>query len=496
MPGRTVSAPGEREQGAPRPPGGQPGGPDKITWEDTLPREYETVKLTGEGPFILASGETLPEVELAYETWGRLNAERDNVILVCHALTGDSHVASHPERRDSVPGWWEEMVGPGKPLDTGKYFVLCSNVLGGCRGSTGPRSPHPQDGKPYGRRFPVITVRDMVRAQYRLLRHLGLRRIHLVIGGSLGGMQVLEWAATYPHLVDGALVIAAPERTGAQALAYHATQRQAILLAGPREGLALARMLGMITYQSWESMERKFGREAGVPAESPDREAGETYGPVFARPWEPFFQVEHYLHYQGQKLVARFAADTYLYLSRAMDLHDIGWRRGGLPAVLPTLTMPLLVVGISSDICFPAREVRRLPEALARLGQPARYVEIDSPWGHDAFLVEPETVGAIVREFLNELEAAGRATTGVWTGSQEAEAARDRKADGKASRAAVPATDAFLRGRDLQAEPVSPARTAFPREAPNPAPSGLPLRSPRGRSSVPVHSPAGVDAGE
>lgn len=491
--------------------------PGKFSWEDDRSSEYEVMTIAGgesgssvSDRFSLESGAYLDKVEIAYETWGELNATRSNAVLICHALTGDSHVASHPDRPQSAPGWWEEIVGPGKAIDTNRYFVICSNVLGGCRGSTGPSSPHPSDpgGRSYGTRFPVITIRDMVRAQYLLLHRLGVERLHVVIGGSMGGMQALEWAATYPEFVEAVVNIAAPARYSAQAIAYNAVQRQAILNdpawqggnyapgEGPRLGLSLARMLGMITYQSWESMQRKFDRQAGRSQdqvtdqtkdqpeakhqakdqpEAKDRAqnqaqigrnqgqadtgssgngqdctheyagdctngsamaradsegngragtqaneanaspngAPEPWATLFAHPWEPFFSVEHYLHYQGEKLVNRFDANSYLYLSRAMDLHDLGRGRNGLDAVLPRLRMPSLTVGISSDICFPPHECFSLVHALQARGLPATYREIDSPWGHDAFLVEPQAVAALLQEFLARLSHSSARTASL-----------------------------------------------------------------------------------
>ncbi|MBE3577885.1 MAG: homoserine O-acetyltransferase [Limnochordales bacterium] len=480
--------------------------PGKLSWEENRSREYEVLTIAGgesaSGPFRLECGAYLDRVDIAYETWGELDATRSNAVLICHALSGDSHVASHPDRPNSAPGWWEEIVGPGKAIDTNRYFVICSNVLGGCRGSTGPSSPHPADpeGRPYGTRFPVITIRDMVRAQYLLLRRLGVPRLHAVVGGSMGGMQALEWAATYPEFVGAVINIAAPARYSAQAIAYNAVQRQAILNdpawqggnyapgEGPRFGLSLARMVGMITYQSWESMQRKFGRQVGrnqrregtgstaieheYLADDCDTDNPQAWEALFTRPWEPFFSVEHYLHYQGEKLVQRFDANTYLYLSRAMDLHDLGRGRGGLAAVLPRLRMPHLTIGISSDICFPPYECFWLVQALQARGLPAEYREIDSPWGHDAFLIEPQAIESLLREFLERLAfpAAGLSSIPV----------------PDLNPAAFRSAGAFPPGTDHPVQRGELPQTASPRVSPAPASPERPWRSLPDRSSVPA----------
>lgn len=345
--------------------------------------------------FTLESGAFLPRVEVAYETYGALSEKGDNAILVLHALTGDAHVAAHPE--NPLPGWWEEMVGPGKALDTNRYFVVASNVLGGCYGTTGPASIDPRTNRPYGMNFPVVTIRDMVRVQQKLLDGLGIKKLKCVIGGSMGGMQALEWAATFPDLVETAIPLATSARLTAQCMAYNQVQRRAIENdpdwqggdyypgQGPVKGLALARMIATITYKSDESWSMKFGR-----AFSGDN----LYD------YRAAFEVENYLDYQGRKLVSRFDANSYLYLTKAMDLHDLGRSRGYKEA-LSRIKARLLVVGISSDFLYPAYLQRRLHQDLLAQGVQAEYYELISPYGHDAFLIEFEPLAAEISRFLS-----------------------------------------------------------------------------------------------
>ncbi|MBE3574226.1 MAG: homoserine O-acetyltransferase [Firmicutes bacterium] len=383
----------------------------------------------------LDSGAELAFVTVGYETWGRLNAEGSNCILIAHALTGDAHVAHHPPEdcgaEDPRAGWWEGLVGPGAAIDTRRHFVVCSNVLGGCRGSTGPLSLNPATGRPYGPDFPDISIRDMVRVQRHLLAALGVRRVAAVIGGSMGGMQALEWALMYPGLVEQVVAIGAPGRSYPQAVAYNEVMRLAIQTdpewrgghyapgAGPAGGLALARMLGMITYQNDLSMRRKFFRENAADS---------------AR------NVIDYLHYQGRKLVQRFDANTYVVLTRAMDRYDLGSGRGGWerafrelaagrsseePASTPgwasrpgasqepagapgprseTAPTPpqIHLVGIRTDILYPPYQVRELATALQRAGVPAYYHELDSSVGHDGFLVDSGKMAAILSQVLHK----------------------------------------------------------------------------------------------
>ncbi|HET7036858.1 MAG TPA: homoserine O-acetyltransferase [Thermomicrobiaceae bacterium] len=352
---------------------------------------------TPDHPFVTENGAVLPRVELRYETWGRLNAARDNAVLVIHALTGDSHAAAH-EPGDQ-PGWWEALVGPGKPIDTARHFVICVNNLGSCYGSTGPRSLDPASGRRYNLRFPLVTVRDLVRAQAELLERLGIERLHAVLGGSLGGMQVLEWGALYPERVARLIPIAASGRFAAQGIAYNEIQRRAIMLdpawqegeyaegAGPAAGLALARMVGVITYQSDELMTLRFGRNP---------EARYAAWPQFLTRYD----VEGYLHYQGDKLVRRFDANSYLYLTRAMDSHDLARGRGSYEEAFARIEAATLAVGIRSDILFPAFQVREIADILTQQGREARYLELDSPNGHDAFLNDVPVMGEAIRDFL------------------------------------------------------------------------------------------------
>lgn len=337
-------------------------------------------------------------VTLAYETWGTLNATRDNVVLITHALTGNTHAHDAERPHDTKVAWWNPLIGPGRFFDTSRYFVVCSNVLGGCYGSTGPSSLNPETGQPYGMRFPVVTISDMVRAQRRLIEHLGVRRIAMVAGGSIGGQQALEWAVAYPELVEKVIVVAATAALSAQAVAFSEVQRQAILTdprwqdgnyrpgEGPDAGLAIARMLAMITYQSEESMEMRFARRE---ARQVDIASPGGYPDLGRR-----FDVEGYLFYQGNALVKRFDANSYLYISRAMDLYDVSEEYASLEAALRRVRSKALFIGIRSDFLFPAARVRWLSEQVSAVGGDATYVELDSPHGHDAFLKEWEQMNA------------------------------------------------------------------------------------------------------
>lgn len=352
----------------------------------------------------LDSGESLGPITLAYETYGELSPEKDNAILVPHALTGDSHCARHGSD-DPEPGWWEPLVGPGCVFDTDRYFVICPNVLGGCQGTTGPASIDPSTGRPYGMRFPLITIRDMVRLERILVDYLGIERLHLVAGGSMGGMQTLQWAVDYPGRMLAALAIATPGRSSPQSIAYNEVGRQAIMNdpnwhsgdyydadEGPSRGLSIARMVGMITYQSDESMIRKFDRRLM------NAEPDEMYD--FATQ----FEVESYLHYQGKKLVSRFDANTYLYLTRALDLFDLGHGYESYDAALDRIACPLLVYGISSDILYPPSHQKMLVDRLARLNKAVEYSELDTPYGHDGFLIEFAKMEPILQQFVRQVD--------------------------------------------------------------------------------------------
>ncbi len=339
----------------------------------------------------LDCGRVLPSVTVAYRTYGTLNPQKTNAILICHALTGDQYVAE-PNPETGKPGWWEIMVGPGKPVDTEKYFVLCANVLGGCMGTTGPRSPHGErPGALWGTDFPVITINDMVRVQRRLVEHFGIGKLFAVIGGSMGGMQVLAWAAQYPQMVFAAVPIAAAAYHSAQNIAFHEIGRQAIFAdpdfrngnyweegVRPERGLAVARMTAHITYVSEEALTRKFGRKLqnneGFPA------LGEQ------------FAVESYLQYQGSSFVQRFDANSYLTITRATDLFDMAAEHGGaLASAFRGTKTRFLLVSFSSDWLFPTAQSRAIARALNHVAANVSFVEVTSDKGHDAFLLdEPE----------------------------------------------------------------------------------------------------------
>ncbi len=357
-------------------------------------------------PFALEGGGLLPSVTLAYETWGELDDTADNAILVCHALTGDSHAAGALVPGHPTPGWWDRLIGPGRALDTDRYFVVCVNVLGGCQGTTGPASLHPDDGKPYGSRFPVVSVRDMVRTQAVVADHVGVRRWLSVLGGSMGGMQVLEWGVMYPERVRSIVPIATCVAATAQQIGWWSTGRRVIRMDprwrggdyydaepgdGPCESLSIARMISQITFRSDDVFTDRFGRE------TVDTVDGFSL-------WQRF-QVERYLEYHGDKLVRRFDTNSYLLLTKAMDLHDIGRGRGGAVAALERVRVPILSMGVSSDALYPSYQSKEIAElAVWGAGGDAEYVEIDSPHGHDAFLIETEQVGAAIGRFLERVE--------------------------------------------------------------------------------------------
>jgi homoserine O-acetyltransferase/O-succinyltransferase len=354
------------------------------------------------GSFEPELGGYLEEVTLAYETWGELDAAGENAVLIVHALTGDSHCSGGVSDAYKRGGWWDEMVGPGRTVDTDENFVVCSNVLGGCSGSTGPASPDPETGRPYAMRFPVVTIRDIVRAQKRLLDDLGVRRLKAVIGGSIGGQQALEWAVEYPGYVEKAVPIAATGALGPQGIAMSELGRRAIMAdpnwrggdyygeeEGPETGLAIARMAGMVTYQSAAGQWERFGRR---PASRPA-----LYEEFGGR-----FEIESYLHYQGLDLTGRFDANSYLYLTRAMDLYDVGFGYASQEEAYERMEAEVLFVGISSDWLFPAREVRGAAERARDAGAEACYEEIESLSGHDAFLKDWAELKEAVGPFLDD----------------------------------------------------------------------------------------------
>lgn len=365
----------------------------------------------------LDSGEKLGPITLAYECCGQLNANMSNAIMVCHALSGDAHAAGISGDTDAVGaadtgfgatpgevdrkrlGWWDNMIGPGKAIDTDQYFVVCANVLGGCRGSTGPSSINPATGKPYGLNFPLVTVGDMVRAQKALLDHLGIERLLAVIGGSLGGMQALQWAVAYPDRVRACVPIATAARLSAQGIALNEVGRQAIMADqnwhggdyygknDPIPGLAVARMLGHITYLSDESMRQKFGRRL---------RNRERYGFDFSTD----FEVESYLRRQGDNFVHRFDANSYLYITKAVDYFDLSNGTGGLGMVFKDLQARFLVISFSSDWLYPTYHAKEIVKALKLNGIDVSFCEIPSAYGHDAFLLEEEAQTHLLKGFL------------------------------------------------------------------------------------------------
>jgi homoserine O-acetyltransferase len=359
-----------------------------------------------EQPLMMDAGVALSPLTIAYQTYGRLNPARSNAVLVCHALTGDQHVANlHPVT--GKPGWWETMVGPGKPIDTERYFVICANVVGGCMGTTGPASTNPSTGKSYALDLPVVTVRDMVRAQAMLIDHLGIETLFCVAGGSMGGMQVLQWVASYPERVFSAMPIAAAHKHSSQNIAFHEVGRQAIMAdpdwrggryleAGvqPIKGLAVARMAAHITYMSDEALHRKFGRKLQ-----------NRLAPTFS--FDADFQIESYLRHQGKSFVERFDANSYLYVTRAMDYFDLaGDYDGSLALAFRGTKTRFCVVSFTSDWLFPTSDSRAIVHALNAGGASVSFVEIETDKGHDAFLTDVPELLTTTRGFL---EAAARA---------------------------------------------------------------------------------------
>jgi homoserine O-acetyltransferase len=345
---------------------------------------------------VLENGERLGPVTLAYETYGQLDADKSNAVLIAHALTGDAHAAGW-QRGEKHPGWWDNMVGPGKAFDTDKYFVICSNVLGGCKGSTGPASINPATGRPFGLDFPLITLGDMVNAQLRLIEHLGIEKLLTVAGGSMGGMQVLEWMLSHPDRIKSAIPISTAIRHSPQQIAFNEVGRQAIMAdpnwregnyydgRKPVRGLAVARMVGHITYMSDRSMAEKFGRR-------------------FKDDRQPFkftadFEVEGYLHYRGKTFVDRFDANSYLYITKAMDYYDAS--RGRKPQeLLQGVDYKVLVIAFKSDWLYPAHQTQDIVRACKLAGLDTTYCEIKSNYGHDAFLLEVEEQTHLVKYFL------------------------------------------------------------------------------------------------
>ena len=353
---------------------------------------------------ILASGGRLGPITVAYETMGTLNDDKNNVILIAHALSGDSHVAGYYSADDPKPGWWDTMVGPGKGIDTNRYFVICSNVLGGCMGTTGPASLNPATGRPYGLDFPVVTIGDMVKVQKALLDHLGITKLLAAVGGSIGGMQVIEWAINYPQMVTAAILLATTTRHSALAIAFNEIGRQAIMSdpnfnkgdyyhgLKPDLGLALARMVGHVTYLSDEALRSKFGRRLQ------DRDN-------LAFDFEANFQVESYLRYQGSKFVQRFDANSFLYITKAADYFDVGRQHGNDSEVeaFAGVTAKILAISFTSDWLYPTYQSRDMVKAMKKNGLDVSFCEIEAKCGHDAFLLPNERQSTLINRFLDRV---------------------------------------------------------------------------------------------
>lgn len=350
----------------------------------------------------LQCGQVLAPITLCYEVYGTLSKNADNAILIEHALSGDAHVAGYHSPDDAKPGWWETMVGPGKTFDTNKYFIVCSNIIGGCSGSTGPSSINPKTGKRYGMDFPLVTIADMVHAQKKLMDHLKIKKWLCVAGGSMGGMQVLRWALLYPDCLVSAIPIATSSRISPQSIAFNWVGREAIMSdpawnngnyeEQPDKGLAIARMLAHITYLSEESMRRKFGRKL-------------QFSKDYSFDFDKDFSVESYLEHQGMRFVERFDANSYLYITRAIDYFDVTDKTGGdMAKGLEKMKCKCLVVSFTSDWLFPPEQSREMVRGMLKNGLDVSYCNIESSYGHDAFLLEDDTLGRLVSNFLSNLE--------------------------------------------------------------------------------------------
>lgn len=350
--------------------------------------------------FVLESGKKLGPITLAYETYGELNESRSNAILLLHALSGDSHAAGRYFETDKKVGWWDNVVGPGKAFDTDKYFVLCANVIGGCQGSTGPSSINPETNRPYGLSFPIITIRDMVTAQTHLLDHLGIDKVFAVAGGSMGGMQVLRFAVSFPERVELAIPIATAAKSSPQSMGFSEVGRRAVMSDPhfnggdyygkeiPRNGLALARMIGHITYLSDESMQEKFGRKL----RNKDR-------PSFK--FDVDFEVQSYLRYKGDTFVDRFDPNSYLYITKAIDYFDLTYDTGSLVKTFESVKASHLVISFSSDWLYPSYQSKEIVRALMLNGVDVTYCEIDSNYGHDAFLLDEGEISVVIKNYLD-----------------------------------------------------------------------------------------------
>jgi homoserine O-acetyltransferase/O-succinyltransferase len=351
-----------------------------------------------DNPMSLESGHKLGPVDIVYETYGHPNEDRSNAILICHALTGDHHAAGVHGPHDRYTGWWDNMIGPGKGFDTDKYWVICSNIVGGCKGSTGPGSINPSTGKPWGLDFPVVTIGDMVVAQKQLIDHLMISRLYAVAGGSMGGFQVLEWSIRYPEMVRSAICIASASKLSTQAIAFNAVGRNAITRdpdwkagqydgKGPEKGLAIARMVGHITYLSELLLDKKFGRRL----QSANR---------LSYNFDTEFAIESYLDHKGSTFTDRFDANCYLYITKAMDYFDLVRSYGPLKEAFARAAARFLFVSYSSDWLFPTEQSKEMVQALLSNGKDVSFIDIESPYGHDAFLLEEEKLTRIITGFL------------------------------------------------------------------------------------------------
>lgn len=356
--------------------------------------------VTFKDDFFFESGRVISSVTCCYETYGKLNEDKSNAILICHALTGSAHAAGLNRSDDQKPGWWDQMIGPGKAFDTNNYFVICSNFLGSCFGTTGPSSIDPSTGKRYGISFPVVSVRDMVKLQKRLVDHLGIEKLAAVAGGSMGGMQALEWGATFPDMMKAIIPIATSAAITPMSIAFNSIARFAITKDPrwnngdyyegefPVDGLAIARMAGHITYLSDPAFHEKFGRRFSA------------FEGVYD--FNGFFEVENYLRYNGYKFTEFFDANTYLYVLKAMDIYDLTYDRGSLEDALELIKADTLLISFSSDFLFPPYQTEELYDKMKKLGKKAFWYNIESMYGHDAFLLEFEEEYKLIKEFFRE----------------------------------------------------------------------------------------------
>jgi len=358
--------------------------------------------------FVLSNGSELSPVTIAYETYGKLNSDKSNAILIFHALSGDAHAAGYNSFDDKKPGWWDMMIGPNKPFDTNKYFVICSNVIGGCKGSTGPSSINPKTGKPYALAFPIITIKDMIVPQKKLLDYLGIKKLFCAAGGSMGGMQMLQWLVSYPDSTNGAMIIATSPNHTAQAIAFNSVGRYAIIQdpdwnngnyydgKRPDRGLSIARMIGHITYLSEESMHRKFGRKTITT----NKNSHDNNIADFTKE----FEVESYLQYQGESFIKRFDANSYLYITKAIDDFDITDGYENLADAFKNIKAKCFVISFTSDWLYPKEQSLKIVKALKVNGIETTYTNFDSPYGHDSFLIEDERLKKLFMGFIRSLE--------------------------------------------------------------------------------------------